>query len=98
MELDGVDALHFKLSLIRNISGRSYFKLPEKLEHLKADINVNSKSACFIYVLLSIFHYDYIKKHRQRVSKYSQLDQQINFGDADLNDMNLSKDIHKIET
>ena len=66
LEFDGVEALDIQFSLTKNLSGQSYFKLPEKLRRMQAVINVDAPTACFKYALLSILHYDEISKHTTR--------------------------------
>ena len=94
---DGVEALDIKFSLIKNLNAQSYFQLPANLQRMNAVINVDAKEACFKYALLSMLHYNDIKKHRQRVARYAQWEHELNFGDVDINNVNLNKDIRKIE-
>ncbi|MEL7181826.1 MAG: hypothetical protein AAFN63_18715 [Pseudomonadota bacterium] len=58
LEFDGVEALVLKFNLLDNLSGRSFFKLPDALNTRKAVINVDCKDSCFKYALLSILHYE----------------------------------------
>ena len=97
LEFDGVEALDIKFSLTKNLTGHSYFKLPDDLKNKTAVVNVNAEEACFKYALLSMLHYDDIKEHRYRVSSYRQWENELNFGDVDINNVNLNKDIAKIE-
>ena len=66
---DGIEALDIKFTLLDNLSGRSFFKLPDKLNRMKAVVNVNVKESCFKYALLSILHYNDVKDNRHRPCK-----------------------------
>ena len=96
-QYDGIDFVLFKFSLSLNYGGRGTFKLPTSLLNTKSVINVDCKSACFKYALLSILHYEDIKKDRQRVSKYRQYENELQFGDINPDEINISKDVPKIE-
>ena len=64
---------------------------------MKSVINVNCDSNCFKYALLSILHFDEIKKDRQRTSKYEQWENELNFGDVNVEEVNISSDVSKVE-
>ena len=95
--LDRIEALEVKFSLLENQDGQGYFKLPDELRRKNAVINIDSNTACFKYALLSILHYDDIKKDRQRISKYLKWNNELDFSGVDINNVNIAKDIPKIE-
>ena len=97
LEFDGIEALEIKFNLLDDLSGRSFFKLPDKLNRMQAVINVDVKENCFKYALLSILHYADIKKHRQRASKYEQWLGEVDFGDIKSSDVHIKRDVPKIE-
>ena len=97
LELDSVEGLDIKFSLLTNLSGRSFFKLPEKLNNLKAVVNVDCRDSCFKYALLSILHYEEIKLHRNRVNNYSKWLDELDFGDVDASEVYIKRDVPKIE-
>ena len=97
LEFDGVEALDIKFNLLRNLAGRSFFQLPDKLRRMKAVVNVNIKESCFKYALLSILHYKDIIKHRDRAIKYEQWLEELNFGDVDPSDVHIKRDVPQIE-
>ncbi len=95
--LDTIEALEIKISVLANIDGQSFFNLPDDLKRKQAVINVNSPTACFKFALLSILHYDDIKDHRGRMSNYKTWEDELNFSDIDVNNVDLKNDIIKIE-
>ena len=97
LEFDGVEALVIKVNLINNLSGRSFFKLPDILNRKKAVINVDAPNSCFKYALLSILHYSNIKDNRNRISKYSPWLDELDFGDVDASEVHIKRDVPKIE-
>ena len=58
LELDGIDALELKLTLLPNDVGYGFFKLPGELKRKQAVINIQTEKDCFHYALLSILHYN----------------------------------------
>lgn len=94
---DGVESATIKITLLENYGGRGSFKLPSVLKNKMAVINVDCESQCFKYAVLSILHYEDIRKNRFRISQYKQWDHELNFEGCDVNDMKL-KDIEKFET
>ena len=93
-----VNKLIFKLSLSKNQRGKGSFKMPAKLANMKAVINVDCKEACFKYAILSILHYNDVKnRHHSRVSSYKQWEDELNFDDINTNEIDISKDVPKIE-
>ena len=96
-QYDDVDFVLFATSLSFSFSGRGSFHLPTSLANKKAVINVNCDSACFKYALLSVLHYNDVPKHRQRSSKYSDWEGELKFEGVDVNEINISRDIPKIE-
>jgi len=97
LEFDGVEALVIKVNLLHNLSGRSFFKLPDILNRKKAVINVDAPNSCFKYALLSILHYSNIKDNRNRISKYSPWLDELDFGDVDASEVHIKRDVPKIE-
>ena len=97
LEFDSVEALDIKFNLLRNLSGRCFFQLPDNLKNMKAVINVEVKKECFKYALLSILHYNDLTKNRTRPSKYEQWLGELNFGDVDPSEVHIKRDIPKIE-
>ena len=62
------------------IKGSNYIELPKKLSSKKAIINVqNEDNECFKYAVLSAIHYDDIDNHPERVSKYKDYQDELNF-------------------
>ena len=96
LEYDGMEALTLKFSLIRNLSGRGHFKLPDALKRKNAVVNIDISKECFKYALLSILHYADVKVHRERPSKYNSWLDELDFGDIDVSDVQI-KDVSKIE-
>ena len=95
--LDCIEAIEFKFSLLDNLNAESFFKLPDSLERKQAVVNVNSPTACFKYALLSMLHYSEVKINRNRVSQYAAWEDELDFGDVDVNKVDLRKDIAKVE-
>ena len=97
LELDAIEALDLKFSLLDNLSGRGYFQLPDKLRRKQAVINVDCREACFAYALLSILHYSDVSSHRNRVKCYEQWLGELQFGEVDASDVHIRPDVSKIE-
>ena len=97
LELDSIDALDIKFNLLTNLSGRAYFKLPDKLKQMRAVVNVDTENSCFLYALISILHYSDVHNNRERKSKYEQWLQEIQLGDVDPSDVHIKQDLPKIE-
>lgn len=97
LEFDGIEALDIKFSLLSNLSGRSFFKLPNKLHLMKAVVNVNVDEGCFHYALLSILHYADVHSNRFRASNYKDWLGELNFGDVDVSDVHIRRDVPIIE-
>ena len=96
LELDGIEALVLKFTLLPNLSGRGFFQLPDKLKRMKAVINVNVDKDCLKYALLSILHYSDITINRQRPSKYEPWLDELDFSDIDISEVHI-KHVSKIE-
>ena len=96
LEFDGIEALEIKFNLQDNLSGRAFFQLPLKLKQTKSVINVNSSNKCFLYALLSMLHYNDVKKDPQRVSKYEQWLGELDFGEVDPSNVHINQ-VHIIE-
>ena len=96
-QYDNVDFVLFKTNLSLSYSGRGIFKLPTNLSRKQAVINVNCDSACFKYALLSVLHHNDISTNRNRVIKYREWEEELKFEGVDVNEINISKDIPKIE-
>ena len=96
LQFESIEALDIKLNLLTNLSGRSFFKLPEKLNNMKAVVNVDCEDSCFKYALLSILHYEDVKEHRNRCSNYKRWLDELNFGDINPSAVEI-KDVAKIE-
>ena len=58
-----------KVIILKNAGVGSVFQLPEKLRKMHDVVNVDCDRACFKHAVLSVLHYDDIKKHRQCLSK-----------------------------
>ena len=84
------------VNLARAYEGRGAFTLPSKLLKSKSVINVDSTSECFKYAVLAALHYHDIPTNRQRVSKYQEWVNQLDFGDLDVDSISV-KDVPKIE-
>ena len=98
LEFDGVEALEIKFNLSPNLSGRSFFKLPQKLQHMQAVVNINASHSCFKYAVLSILHYnDVHPKRRQDASKYNRWFDDLDFGNVDASDVHIKRDVPIIE-
>ena len=97
LELDGIEALEIKFSLLTNLSGRAFFKLPEQLKNKQAVVNVNCNKDCFKYALLSILHYNDLKYHRDRSNNYEKWLDELDFGDIDTSEVHINRDVSKIE-
>ena len=98
LEFEGIESLLIKVNLGNNLSGQSFFQLPDKLKRKQAVINVDTKTDCFKYALLSILHYDDITSQtRQRASKYQQWLGELEFGDVDASDVHIKSDVPKVE-
>ena len=93
---DGVEFADFKVTLLESHSGQGSFKLPTVLTKKHAVINVDCKSHCFKYAVLSILHYNDIKTNRQRVSHYKNWENELKFDGCNPQDMKL-KDIETFE-
>ena len=97
LEFDGIESLIMKFNLGRNLSGRAFFQLPDKLKGMQAVVNVHSKADCFEYALLSILHYNDLDKEKRRHPKhYRQWLGELDFGEVDTSDVCI-KDVPKIE-
>ena len=64
LEFDSIEALDIKFNLLINLSGWSFCKLPDKLNQMKAVINVDTRNNCFKYALLCIIQYSDVRDHR----------------------------------
>ena len=59
--------------MVEDQAGRDHFTLPSKLKATNAVINVDAEGECFKYALLSILHYNDLRKHqRPRKNSYRQ--------------------------
>jgi hypothetical protein len=98
LEFDSIERVYVKLTLTDNANGQGIVTLPPKLAKKRACIvNVNSPSECFKYALLSILHYnDVPSQQRQDKDSYEEWVDDIDFGDIDVDNVNIS-DVHKIE-
>ena len=97
IELDGIEALVIKFNLCKNLSGRAFFQLPEKLRRMQAVVNVQCRKDCFRYAVLSILHYNDLHKDKRRFpSNYEQWLRELEFGEVDVSDVQV-KDVAKIE-
>ena len=94
--IDGLNFVLLKVSLSQNVVARGAFKLPEKLQKMHAVINVDTDRACFKYAVLSVLHYDDVKKHRQRVTKYARWEDELKFDGLNVDEMGM-KDVAKFE-
>ena len=97
LEYDGVDCLFLKFSLFPDRTGQAHFELPKELKNKQAVINVDTSHSCFKYALLSILHYKDVSQHRYRASKYDAWKDELKFDDVDVNNVNIKKDVCKIE-
>ena len=98
LEFDGVDRLLIKLNIVtRNLDAQSAFKLSPELIKRRAVINVNSEEACFKFAILSLLHYHDIATNRNYVNSYKPWDNELNFNDMDMNNINIRKDLPKFE-
>ena len=74
LEFDKVLDFDFKVMLAENRKGMGHFTLPQNLKNKNAVINVESKTHCFKYAVLSMLHYnDIAHRHHSRVSAYRAL-------------------------
>ena len=97
LEFDDVEALDIKFNLLTNLSGRAFFKIPDKLKRMNAVVNVETNDCCFLYAMLSILHYSDVNDHRYRKQQYKAWLNEINFGDVDPLNVHIKKDLPKIE-
>ncbi|MEL7522029.1 MAG: hypothetical protein AAGJ80_10515, partial [Cyanobacteria bacterium J06553_1] len=97
LEFDGVEALVIKLNLLDNQSGRAFFPLPNTLRQMRAVVNVDCKDSCFMYALLSILHYKDLSTNRNQAIKYRDWLDELDFGDVDVSDVHIKRDVPKIE-
>ena len=99
LEFDKVEALDIKFNILRNLSGRAYFQLPDKLKRMQAVVNVQAPKDCFKYALLSVLHYkDFDSGSKRRYpSNYTPWLQELNFGDVNVSDVHIRTDVPKVE-
>ena len=65
---------------------------------MQAVVNVQTKINSFQYALLSIIHYhDLNKDNRKYPSKYEQWLGKLKFGDVDVSEVHIRRDVPKIE-
>ena len=95
--VDGLKHVQFKVTLSENMRGRGVFKLPAALVKTRAVINVNCDRACFKYAVLSVLHYNDVKKHRQRVSKYAAWENELKFDGLNVDEIDIRRDVPKFE-
>ena len=95
--VEGVDHVLFKINLSSNYHGRGTFKLPNDLLKRHAVINVDCSAACFKYAILSILHYNEIKRDRSRKYQYRKWEDELNFEGVNVNEIDLSRDVAKVE-
>ena len=96
-QFDDVDYVLFATNLSFSFSGRGGFQLPSALAKKHAVINVDCDFACFKYALLSVLHFNDVPRNRQRLSKYQKWEGELKFEGVDVNEINISQDIPKIE-
>ena len=74
--LSNVEYFDITVSYVSSMFGSSYIKLPFRSRCL---INIkNEDNKCFLWCILAKIHYDEIKEHRSRVSKYKNFEDEIN--------------------
>ena len=72
--------LSLKTDDLTILNGSNYIELPKTLSSKKAIINEqNEDNECFKCAVLSAIHYDDIDKNHQRVSKYKNHQDELNF-------------------
>ena len=78
----GMKMLEMKISKYKPFKGASYIELPEYIKNKQACINVkNDDNQCFKWAILSaVFP---VTKNPQRVSKYNESENKVNFKDIE---------------
>ena len=95
--VEGLSFVLLKVSLTESLAGCGVFKLPETLKKKQAVVNVDCDRACFKYAVLSVLHYNDISKHRQRVTKYAQWENELKFDGLNVDEMDIRRDVPKFE-
>ena len=92
-----VNFQYIDILLYKPLEASSYIELPPELQHSrKGLVNIkNEDQKCFVYCLLYHLHQDKIIKDPERVSKYKQYENTVDFSNIDFPVANA--DIHKIE-
>ena len=97
LEYDSVDALDIKFNILPNMSGHSFFQIPDTLKRKNAVVNVQTHESCFKYALLSILHYSDLNCNTRKYPKnYRRWLEELDFGDINASDVSI-KDVNKIE-
>ena len=69
--------LSLKTDDLTILNGSNYIELPKTLSSIINEQNEDNE--CFKYAVLSTIHYDDIYKNHQRVSKYKNYQDELNF-------------------
>ena len=64
---------------------------------MHAVVNVNCATDCFLYAVLSMLHYDDLKQHKERPSKYTAWLDELNCADLDMSNIDIARDVPKFE-
>ena len=96
-QLEGLSFVLLKVTLSEDGAGRGVFQLPEKLRGMRAVVNVDCDRACFKYAVLSMLHYNDVRRDRQRMSKYAAWENELKFDGLNVDDIRISKDIPRFE-
>ena len=61
----------------------------KKLRKVDGVTNADCEHVCFMYAVLSMLHYDDVKKDRQRVAKYMRWEHELVFDGTDVDAMDI---------
>ena len=81
---EGLNTITLVVSKTSRTKGSSYIELPKSIANKKATINVqNSDNECFKWAILSIKHRVNGKNHPNRVTHYTQFENELSFKDIE---------------
>ena len=80
----GIENLEILITKVTYFGGSSYIDLPLEIKNKKAYVNIqNNNQECFKYLILAALHYQEIKEHHSRPSKYTKWLNELNFEGID---------------
>ena len=82
-QIISVNSQYIDILVYKPLEGSSYIELPKESHNSKKGlVNINNEDQkCLIYCLLYHLHQDEIKKDPQRVSKYKQYENTVDFSE-----------------